>query len=244
MVSSRIPGPQAIDDPLEEADRRTWPHSLGRTHQYHRPGPLGVHREPSWLRGICLAPIHHIDCAEVLKDLKRWEGDVPFMYLDSKGLVTVGIGNLLRTVEPAKLLPFVNASTGNRATEADIVTAYNAVSAMPPKLGWRRYKLNPSIELTPETSRQLALSRLESEFLPALRRAYPEFDYYPTSAHRFMIDMAYNGGVRFLAKRHMDGPIGGHNWLAAVSLVPTEGDPRRNAWRVTMLRQAALEDAL
>src|ERR1700683_1085251 len=36
----------------------------------------------------------------------RFEGRVPFMYLDVLGLVTVGVGNLVDPVEAAQTLPF------------------------------------------------------------------------------------------------------------------------------------------
>src|SRR5690242_21318627 len=35
-----------------------------------------------------------------------FEGSVPYMYLDIKGLVTVGVGNLIDPVELATALPF------------------------------------------------------------------------------------------------------------------------------------------
>ena len=36
----------------------------------------------------------------------RFEGRVPYMYLDVLGLVTVGVGNLVDPVETAQALPF------------------------------------------------------------------------------------------------------------------------------------------
>lgn len=229
------------DDALDAAAGSTWPHGLGRPHRYHVPGPVGFHRDPSWLAGIRAAPIH-LDYEELFRDLKKWEGNVLYMYLDSVGLVTVGIGNLLRTVESAQRLPFINVSNGKPATDAEVASAFSAVSQKNAGLHWTKYKLEPSIEISEDTSRDLALTRLRTEFLPGIRRKFPAFDDYPRSAQRFIVDMAYNGGVGYFAKRHMVGAIERRQWLEAVPLVPTKGNPRRNAWRETMLRQAAAED--
>jgi GH24 family phage-related lysozyme (muramidase) len=242
MASSKIPGPlKAKDDSLDAAEAAAWPHSLGRALRHHVPGPVGFHRDPSWLAGIRVAPIH-IDYEELFRDLKRWEGNVPYMYLDSVGLVTVGIGNLLRTLEAAQRLAFIETKTGRPASDAEIANAFFLVSQKKAGLHWTKYKLEPSIEISEETSRDLALIRLRNEFIPGIRRKFPKFDDYPRSAQRFMVDMAYNGGVRYFAKRQMVGPIERRQWLDAVPLVPTKGNPRRNAWRETMLRQAAAED--
>jgi GH24 family phage-related lysozyme (muramidase) len=165
------------------------------------------------------------------------------MYLDTVGLVTVGIGNLLRTVDDAKVLPFIAMDTGKPASEQAIETAYAAVSKMPAAQHWSKYKLSPSLELANETSRDLALQRISNEFLPRLRQAFPDFATYPPSAQRFMIDMAYNGGVGYFRKRNMVGLIEHRQWSAAISFLPTHGNPRRNAWRERLLRQAASEDA-
>jgi hypothetical protein len=69
-----------------------------------------------------------------------------------------------------------------------------------------------------------------------------EFDTYPKSAQRFMMDMAYNGGVGYLRKRHMATLIRDRKWLAGLPHVPRDGDQHRAAWRETMLRNAAVED--
>jgi GH24 family phage-related lysozyme (muramidase) len=45
---------------------------------------------------------------------EQFEGCVSFMYLDVKGLVTVGIGNLVDPVGVAQALPFRFGSGANR----------------------------------------------------------------------------------------------------------------------------------
>ena len=54
------------------------------------------------------------------------EGMVPFMYLDTKGLVTIGMGNLIDPISVAVTLPFKKrgktgpANAGKPATRAEI----------------------------------------------------------------------------------------------------------------------------
>ena len=48
--------------------------------------------------------------------IKRGEGCISHMYLDTVGKVTVGVGNMLPTAEAAVELPFIDRDTGASAT--------------------------------------------------------------------------------------------------------------------------------
>jgi GH24 family phage-related lysozyme (muramidase) len=89
-------------------------------------------------------------------------------------------------------------------------------------------------------ARALARERLRCEFLPGIRRFFPEFDSYPPSARDFMVDMAYNGGPGYFAARHMTDLIKQQKWLDVVRRVPTKGNRNRKAWREALLRRAAM----
>jgi len=56
------------------------------------------------------------------------EGAVPFMYLDVKGLVTTGIGNLIDTPADALSLPWLNAD-GSPATRMQIAAEWSYVKS-------------------------------------------------------------------------------------------------------------------
>ena len=56
------------------------------------------------------------DAGVFLKALKQWEGEHPFMYADTRGYVTTGIGHLLKTPEGALKLPWRHSKTGQPAT--------------------------------------------------------------------------------------------------------------------------------
>src|SRR5689334_22442277 len=53
-----------------------------------------------------------------------FEGSIPYMYLDIKGLVTVGVGNLIDPVGLATALPFRFKSTGGPATTEQITAEW------------------------------------------------------------------------------------------------------------------------
>ena len=63
--------------------------------------------------------------------IKECEGSISHMYLDTKGFVTVAVGQLLRTVEAAQELGFVHRDTGDPATAAEIAPDYESVKQQP-----------------------------------------------------------------------------------------------------------------
>ena len=67
---------------------------------------------------------------ECMAKIEEFEGRVPWLYLDSPGLVTVGVGNMLPNVMAAERLPFHLA--GTPATTDQIKADYKRVAAMSP----------------------------------------------------------------------------------------------------------------
>ena len=67
-----------------------------------------------------VVPISATLKATLKKKLFEYEGNVPHMYLDTKGFVTVGVGHLLKDVEAAKKMPFVVRDTSVSATVKQI----------------------------------------------------------------------------------------------------------------------------
>ena len=55
------------------------------------------------------------DIQTLRKTFEQYEGKIPHMYLDTKGLVTVGVGYLLATVVEAQKLPFIVDKTGKKS---------------------------------------------------------------------------------------------------------------------------------
>jgi hypothetical protein len=99
-----------------------------------RSGPIGslwYQPAPLFLHGHLVG--WPLDIDRVYRDLKRCEGVVGHMYLDTHQppLVTIGAGNMLPNVSAAQSLPFVNTRTGRPATKDEIAYAFQKVTAMP-----------------------------------------------------------------------------------------------------------------
>ncbi|QSQ27255.1 hypothetical protein JY651_21090 [Pyxidicoccus parkwayensis] len=187
-------------------------------------------------------------------DIVAWEGLVPYMYLDTKGNVTVGAGNLLATIEPttpgdklaAKTHPFQNMDAGRAATPQEITEAYNKVKAMPAKLFYTEYAQRPKIALTDAYSKQLAKERYEKEFLPAVKRGFPDFETYPRAARRGILDVTYNVGPSVPTSwPKLIAAVKARNWtMAAVECrtQPQNKEDTRNEWRKELFLYAAKID--
>lgn len=247
MARTTIPGPLRDDnDPPPDSAQSGYPYLAGAPFRHHRPGPagLGAEPEPRWLNHI--HPRASDLEQEYVDDLRVYEGFAPYMYLCSAGRVTIGLGNMMPTVEQAKRLPLMNMSTHQPASEAEIATAYATVSQMVKDQWFTKYKLSPSLEITEEFAYELAIARLRKEYLPGIIKRFPDFHDFPRSAKRFMVDMAYNGGPGHFANRGMVEPIKKRDWLACIPLVKIPDDPKRRGrmrWRHQMLREAAAEEA-
>jgi GH24 family phage-related lysozyme (muramidase) len=187
-------------------------------------------------------------------DIIAWEGVVPYMYLDTEGWVTVGAGNLLKHIEPttagdnlaAKTHPFVNMDTGKAATPQEITDAFNKVKAMPAKMFYTEYALRPKIALTDAYIKQLAKTRYETEFLPAVKAGFPDFETYPRAARRGILDVTYNVGVSVPKKwTNLIAAVKARDWQKAsveCRTRPQNKEDTRNEWRKALFLHAAKVD--
>lgn len=117
-----------------------------------------------------------------VSNIAKHEGRVCQMYLDSVGVVTVGVGHAIFTVEDACCLGFMR---GNRAaTRAEIIADYTGV-----KYTKRKGTLFLPVE---EMDRILAFDMGKFEHI--VEAAFPEVDSYPESVQVALIDIAFNCG--------------------------------------------------
>jgi GH24 family phage-related lysozyme (muramidase) len=165
-----------------------------------------------------------------LAKLKEFEGCVPWMYRDTVGKVTVGVGLMLPDAKAAEALPFVLGARA--ASPGEIVAEYARVDAMTFGRASAFYKIPSSLELTPQTIDAKLKSVLES-FEADLRIQFPRYDALPDGVKMALLDMIYNLGSEGLFKGfpHLVAAVEAGAWAQAAEHCVRRGpSAARNAW--------------
>jgi GH24 family phage-related lysozyme (muramidase) len=181
---------------------------------------------------------------KILGDLAQWEGRTAYLYLDGAGHVTVGVGCLLRTVEAAQALPFVNVGWLRLATREEIAADFARVLAMPAGKLAHEYRAVPpahQIELKPDDVTALGVARLRRA-VSGLRDAFVGFDLYPQPAQAALIDLAWNLGMAGLRKfRLLAEACRAGDWeRASRECLVSTSRYARNAWRTQQFLLASV----
>ena len=121
-----------------------------------------------------------------------FEGSTNYMYRDSRGFVTVGVGKMLTNAAAAAQLPFVGKSD-RPATGEEITTAFATVHAMRAGPPAPLFKGKSDVTL-PQSAIDDLLALEVHKAVQIGRRVLPDFDHYPVAAQQALIDMAYNLG--------------------------------------------------
>jgi GH24 family phage-related lysozyme (muramidase) len=166
----------------------------------------------------------------------KFEGVVHWMYLDVKGLVTTGIGNLIDPVEQALVVPW-QKEDGSAASEDEIRAEWQAVkdNAELATAGFRAAEKVTSLRITDDAVEELVLKRLEAN-VASLKRDLPGFSDWPADAQLGILSMAWAMGAGFHhAWPKFSAAIHSADWAAAAEncLISTEGNagvhPRNEA---------------
>ncbi len=165
-----------------------------------------------------------------LEKLKEFEGCVPWMYRDTVGKVTVGVGLMLPDAQAAQTLPFL---LNNRpATPEEITAEYARVDAMTLGKAAAFYRIPASLELSQQTIDARLLSVLLG-FEADLRGEFPRYDAFPDAIKMALLDMIYNLGPAglFHGFPHLVAAIQSGNWSLAADHCTRRGPaPARNNW--------------
>ncbi len=156
------------------------------------------------------------------KKLVRYEGNVPHMYLDTVGHVTIGVGHLVRKPEDVLKLNLVVAGgerAGAIATKEQLTADYENVKK-------HTQLIMKTVEVNRLTNKHI------KRFYSELKRLFPEFDDYPTEARLALLDMIFNLGMTALKRDwpKLNKAVKSKNWTeaAAQSNRPQVGDPRNS----------------
>jgi GH24 family phage-related lysozyme (muramidase) len=175
-----------------------------------------------------------------LAKLKEFEGCVPWMYRDTVGKVTVGVGLMLPNTEAAEALPFFLGA--NAATAAQIAVEFVRVDAMSSGHPASFYKTPSSLEL-PQQTIDAKLSAVLQNFEGDLRTQLPHYDALPSNVKMALLDMIYNLGPTGLFKGfpHLIAAVKTGTWKQAAASCMRHGPaPERNAWTREQFLSAAV----
>lgn len=181
---------------------------------------------------------------EAIARLKEFEGSVPWMYLDTVGKVTVGVGSMLPDSRAAGLLPFV---AGERAaTQEEIVKEFERVSALAKGKTAAFYRKAGGLRLPDEVIDAKVREMLEG-FEGYLKAHIGGYDALPEAAKLALLDMVYNLGPGKLFHEYpkLIAAIERGDWAAAAGASLRRGPSgERNAWTKTQFLSAARQIAI
>lgn len=173
------------------------------------------------------------------------EGIVPWLYCDTRGFVTVGVGDKVGA-NSVLTFPFVHLADARPAEADEKLTAYARVQDFFKKgLTASAYTAVSDLRLDAEFCRRRLAYRLKSEFVPAVEFCCPQFATFPTAAKLVLVDIAFNDVLGFSQFTQLIADCNDGHFAQASLHVHTakEGeDPRRpetwgrrNRWRYNMM---------
>jgi GH24 family phage-related lysozyme (muramidase) len=167
---------------------------------------------------------------QTIAKLVEFEGCVNWMYRDTAGKVTVGVGLMLPDADAACALPFAVAE--GAASAEQIAEEFERVAELVPGKLPDFYR-DPS---SPELPRQVIDAKLSSvltEFEATLRAKLPGYDKLPDGVKMALLDMAYNLGPEGLLTGYprLLRAVESNSWAQAAAECVRGGiGEARNAW--------------
>ncbi|HEV2195208.1 MAG TPA: hypothetical protein VGR55_06480 [Candidatus Acidoferrum sp.] len=175
-----------------------------------------------------------------LAHLEIFEGTVPWMYLDTKGFVTVGVGELLANAAKAETLAFVDPD-GEASTQDAILDEFNRVAALIPAKVAAFYR-SPTSPVLPHGAIDALLMNHLNLFDGQLAARFPDYAGFPDPAKLGLLDMIYNLGQVGLFQHfpHFMAAVNKQDWLGAAANCHRVGPSQaRNDWTQQQFLAAA-----
>ncbi|MGE8461904.1 MAG: hypothetical protein ACN6P0_12610 [Pseudomonas capeferrum] len=129
--------------------------------------------------------------------LRHYEGYTDFMYRDSEGFVTAGVGFMMLDEDSALAYPFLDDSD-NPASDEQKRAEWRLIHSLPQNYIADWYEDHASLYLTDEFINSKLSSTIDENF-SALSRIFPDIEEFPSAARVALQDMVYNtgeGGLR------------------------------------------------
>jgi len=165
-----------------------------------------------------------------MAQLMVFEGSVPWMYLDTVGRVTVGVGLMLPNAAAACALPFLVGDIP--ASHVEITDDFARVATMLPGKVPGIYRVPGGLELSAETIQDKLMTIVQG-FDDDLRTCFVAYDTMPDPAKLALLDMIYNLGPTGLFDGYpaLMKAVKAGQWTVAAARCGRHGpSAARNAW--------------
>lgn len=187
--------------------------------------------------------------ARWISHTERYEGHIPWMYLDIRGLVTIGAGALVDPVDLAVGLPLRHRSTGTLATPEAIRREWYALKGQPglAHAGARAAGALATLALSDADLDALTWRRLDST-VAALVGRWPELPSWPWQAQLAVCSWAWAVGAMAPAEEwpKFTAALQAQDWATAAQecRIREEGNPGvapRNRENKRLFEEAAAD---
>lgn len=189
-----------------------------------------------------------LDTSTYLPKLKEFEGSYSYMYADTAGKITVGVGKMLPDAAAAQKLGFVrrpnpaaNPSVlGGPAAPEDIQADFDSVNSQPAGKLASYYRQFTKLDL-PDDAIDSLLNTVVQGCRSDIVASFPDFDSYPPEACAAIFDMTYNLGIGKLLSEFPKfcRAVKSNDWATAANECQRGGiGDTRNAWTKTQLETA------
>jgi GH24 family phage-related lysozyme (muramidase) len=161
----------------------------------------------------------------------KFEGRIAWMYLDTLGNVTTGIGQMIPTVADALRYPFHKPS-GEQAKNSDIEAEYTRVKQMQRGLLARAYRTPDALLLSDDDINYSFKNTLINAAVE-LTVVFPDYPEYPDPAKVALLDMRYNLGITKLRNEFVNfcAAVRQRRWPVAAQECHRADQPAaRNQW--------------
>lgn len=168
--------------------------------------------------------------------LGTYEGVCDFMYLDTRGLVTTGIGNLIDPKPLARSYQWLRNSDGQVATAAQVDAEWDQIKARQEhrNRGGRFYRQFATLQLSAGEIERI-FRRKAQQFDTSLQGIFPQWASYPADAQLAMLCHAWALGTGRLRS-------GWPSYTAACARRDWRTAARECAWRgMNAQRKRAME---
>ena len=169
---------------------------------------------------------------------KRWEGCCAWMYLDTRGNVTIWVGFEVPSALAAQSLPLYLPGGTLACTAQEKAAAWETVSAMQPGRLSSSYGYSGCPVMLPSDGDALLMAKLDAADVE-LQADYPGFESFPDAVKMALLDMDFNLGDPKLRNTYprFDAAVDRQDWATAAQQCQREGiQPERNQWTIDQFK--------